>query len=96
MKGITFYCYGGSGKGSEVPACHMAEITNWLRTFTINKEVDDLLPPGTNFYVVKIEYADGTILKSGLDVIEVDEGSYYVKHEDYPDCFWNIISQCRL
>ena len=93
---ITFYAYYGYGKGSDVPAENMSEITTWLGTFTIDKEVDDILPPGTNTYYVEIEYLDGTIVKKGLDVIEVDGISYYVKHAIYPDSFMEIISKTSI
>ncbi len=96
IKRITFYAYYGQGKGSQVPAGKMSEITAWLGTFSIDKEVDDMLPPGTNTYYVEIEYLDGTIVKEGLDVIEVDGISYYVKHATYPDSFMDIISRTSI
>ena len=96
IKRITFYAYYGQGKGSQVPAGKMSEITAWLGTFSLDNEVDDILPPGTNTYHVEIEYLDGTIVKEGLDVIEVDGISYYVKHATYPDSFMDIISKTSI
>ena len=93
---ITFYAYYGHGKGSEVPADHLAEITEWLGTFVIDKKADDFPPPGTNTYHVEIEYMDGTIVKKGLDLVVVDGTPYYVKHAARPDCFMDIISKTSL
>ena len=95
---ITFYAYYGQGKGSDVPAENMAEITNWLSTFTVdkNKKLEDIVPPGTNTYRVEIEYIDGTIVKQGLDTISVDGVTYYLKHADAPDCFSEIISKTSI
>ncbi len=92
---ITFYAYGGHGKGSDVPAENMAEITKWLSTFTVdkNKKLEGIAPPGTNTHNVEIEYLDGTIVKQGLDMISVDGVRYYLNHTDAPDCFREIISK---
>ena len=87
---ITFYAYYGE---SEVPAEHMEEIINWLKTFTFDKEFDeDDIPPGTNAYCVKIEYLDGTVIDEGLDMIEVDGTLYSIKHAEEPACFMEIMS----
>ena len=95
---ITFYAYYGHGKGSDVPAENMAEITNWLSTFTVdkNKKLEDIVPPGTNTHYVEIEYIDGTVLKQGLDTISVDSVTYYLNHADAPDCFSEIISKTSI
>ena len=95
---ITFYAYYGHGKGSDVPAENMAEITNWLSTFTVdkNKKLEDIVPPGTNTHYVEIEYLDGTVVKQGLDTISVDGVTYYLKHADAPDCFSEIISKTSI
>ncbi len=95
---ITFYAYYGHGKGSDVPAENMAEITNWLSTFTVdkNKKLEDIVPPGTNTHYVEIEYLDGTVVKQGLDTISVDSVTYYINHADAPDCFSEIISKTSI
>lgn len=95
---ITFYAYYGHGKGSDVPAENMAEITNWLSTFTVdkNKKLEDIVPPGTNTHYVEIEYLDGTVVKQGLDTISVDGVTYYLNHADAPDCFSEIISKTSI
>lgn len=93
IKRITFYAYYGQGKGSDVPDENMTEIINWLGTFSVDKKADEILPPGSNTYYVEIEYLDGTIVKEGLDVIQVDGISYYVKSDPTPDCFLKIISK---
>ena len=93
---ITFYAYYGYGKGSDVPAENMAEIKNWLSTFTVGEKAEGMLSPGTNTYYVEIEYLDGTIVKQGLDTVSVDGVRYYLKHADAPDCFSEIISKTSI
>ena len=93
IKRISFYFYYGQGNGSDVPDENMTEITEWLGTFSIDKKVDELLPPGTNTNYVEIEYLDGTVVKEGLDVIGVDGILYYVKSAPAPGCFYEIISK---
>ena len=91
---ITFYAYYGQGTGSEVSSENMTEITNWLRTITVDrKATDEDVLPGTNNYHVEIEYLDGTIVKNGLDVILVDGARYLLKKDKYPDCFMEIMSK---
>ena len=96
IKRITLYSYYGQGKGSDVTDKDMTEIINWLETFEIDREVDDLIPPGTNTNYIEIEYLDGKVVKKGLDVMEIDGSSYYVKSAPMPDCFWEIISKTKL
>lgn len=89
---VTFYGYYGEGEGMDVSADDMAEIVAWLGTFTLGEAVDgDVLAPGTNTYYVEIEYADGAIVKNGLDVIKVYGTSYYLDSDIPPDCFMDII-----
>ena len=92
IKRIILHVF-GEEKGSEVPAENISEFTAWLGTFAIDKEAEDILPPGINNYYVEIEYLDGTTVKEGLDVIEVDGTAYYLKHAKYPDSFFDIISE---
>lgn len=94
--GILFYGYYGGGTGSAVPAEHMAEITKWLSSFTVGEPVPELLPPGTNTYFIEIAYADGTVIKQGLDVAEVDGVEYYTVHGQAPECYWDILSRVSL
>ena len=96
IKRITFYAYYGNGKGSDVPAEHLGEITTWLDSFTIDKEVPELIPPGTNTIHVEIEYLDGTIVKRGLDTATVDGITYYIKGDTAPECYEEIISKTSL
>ena len=93
IKSITFYSYYGQENGIRVPDEDMQAITNWLSTFVIDKEVDEPLPPGTNNYYVEIEYSDGTKVKEGIDVVEINDTAYYIKHAALPDCFEKIVSQ---
>jgi hypothetical protein len=90
---ITFYAYYGAGKGITVPTEYLTEITNWLATFIIDETAPDLLPPGTNTYCVEIEYSDGTVVESGLDVTTVDGVAYHLKSHKAPACFMQIISK---
>ncbi len=96
IKRITFYAYYGNGKGSDVPAKHLDEIITWLDSFTIDKEVPELIPPGTNTITVEIEYFDGTIVKKGLDTTTVDGITYYIKGDNSPECYEEIISKTSL
>ena len=96
IKRITFYAYYGNGKGSDVPVEHLDEIITWLDSFTIDKEVPKLIPPGTNTIHVEIEYLDGTIVKRGLDTATVDGITYYIKGDSAPECYEEIISRTSL
>ena len=93
---ITFYTYYGDGTGSDVPTENMSVITAWLGSFTVGEKAPDLLPPGTNTYFVEIEYADGTVVKEGLDVIVIDDTLYLLDNDTYPDCFREIISKSNF
>ena len=91
---ITFHTLPSSGKGFEVPSEYMAEITTWLASFTIDKKANDnVLAPGSNSISVEIEYADGTVVKNGLSTTKVDGVTYYMKHEDAPQCYFEILEQ---
>ena len=96
IKRITFYAYYGNGKGSDVPAEHLDEMIAWLDAFTLDKEVPELLPPGTNTKHVEIEYLDGTIVKRGLDTATVDGITYYIKGDTAPECYEEIVSKTSL
>ena len=94
---ITFYAYYGEGKGSKVPRKDMAEIINWLDSFTIDKEAtDEDVLPGMNTYFVEIEYSDGTAIKESLDLVEIDGICYILKQEPYPECFLELIAKTRF
>ena len=93
---ITFYAYYGDGTGSDVPTENMSVITAWLGSFTVGEKAPDLLPPGTNTYFVEIAYADGTVVKEGLDVIVIDDTLYLLDNDTYPDCFREIISKSNF
>ena len=95
IKRITFYGYYGAGKGCEVPSESMEEIINWLKTFKTDKKVD-IMPPGTNTHTVEIEYIDGTIIKNGLDAVQIDGTLYFIKKNKQPDCYYDIISKSTL
>ena len=93
---VTFYGYYGNGTASDVPAENMAEILQWLDSFAIGEKADDILPPGTNTYLVEIVYADGTVVKNGLSTISIDGTVYYMTSAAQPDCFAEIIAKSVL
>lgn len=94
---VTFYAYYGAGEGSDVSAKDMPVITRWLDSFTIAREPHgEVVPPGTNTYHVEIEYADGKIVKEGLDMIIIDGKGYLLEKDPTPDCFEEIISKTSL
>ncbi len=95
---ITFYSYYGAGIGSEVPDKHMPEIIKWLDSFKISREAtdEDVFVEGLNNYQVKIEYANGTAIKVGLDIATIDGIQYVLEEDSYPDCFYEIIEKCSL
>lgn len=93
---ITFYAYYGAGIGSEVPTEHMAEIVDWLGSFRAGRMVFGMIPPGTGTIQVEIEYTDGTIVKQGLDTVEILWNVYYTKSQGAPACFDEIMSKTSL
>ena len=93
---ITFYAYCGAGIGSEVPTEHMAEIVDWLGSFRAGRTVFGRIPPGTNTVYVEIEYTDGTVVKQGLDTVEILWNVYYTKSQGSPACFDEIMSKTSL
>ncbi len=78
--------------GEEVPAEDIAEITEWLNTFTIGEKTDEILIPGSNSISVKIEYSDGTVLENGLSTITVDGTRYYMESGAAPQVYLDIIN----
>jgi len=90
---ITFYTLPSGDKGFEVPNEYLTEITTWLGSFTIDEKADKVLAPGTNSISVEIEYADGTIVQNGLSTVNIDGVNYYLKHNDFPECYFTILEQ---
>ena len=93
---ISFYGYYGNGTASDVPSEYMTEAIKWLNTFQLGEKASEPLPPGTNTYHVEIVYADGTVVESGLDVIEVDGTLYNVTHDTIPDCILEVMTQSEI
>jgi len=83
------------GNGIDVPSEYMAEITTWLGSFTIDEKADKALAPGSNSASVEIEYVDGTVIKNGLSTTKVDGVTYYMKSENAPDCYLEILEQAK-
>jgi len=91
---ITFYSVPDGGKGFEVPSEYIDEITIWLGSFTIDEKADsNVLAPGSNSVSVQIEYSDGSVIENGLSTIKINGIIYYMKHEDAPECYLQILSQ---
>ena len=88
---VTLYMASAGDKGFEVPQEHLAEITTWLGSFRIAEKADEL-PPGTNFYSVRIEYADGTVVENGLSTIKIGRVTYNMRYGTMPRCFYEILS----
>lgn len=93
---ITFYAYYGSGIGSEVPEENFADILNWLDSFTVGRKAPALLPPGTNTVYVELEYSDGTIIRQGLDTVEIGWLLFYTNSRKAPECYHEILSNTNL
>lgn len=95
---IVFYSYYGSGVGSKVPIENMAEITQWLESFTIIRKAtnEEIYGDGHNMIKVKITYADGTIIKEGLAMVWIDDTAYMIEGDPEPACYKEIISKARL
>lgn len=98
IKRITFYAYYGYGRGSNVPAEHLDEIIAWLASFDIDtdREIPDVIPPGTNSINVEIEYSDGSIVKQGMDTATVGGATYYISGNAAPECYNEIMSKTAL
>ncbi len=98
IKRITFYAYHGYGRGSDVPAEHLDEIIAWLASFDIDtdRELPDVIPPGTNTIHAEIEYFDGSIVKQGMDTAVVGGVTYYIRGNAAPQCYDEIISKASL
>lgn len=90
---ITFYLYYGMFEGSDVPEAYMDTVIAWLGTFTAGEEAEYPVRPGTNTRYVEIEYADGTVVKNGLDTVTVNGKEYHLKKAAEPDCITEIISK---
>lgn len=94
IKRITLITKYGYGEKHDVPVEDMAEMTAWLDTFTLGEILRDDIPvaPGNNTVFVEIEYADGTVIKNGLDTINVDGVRYYMESDPYPECYCELLS----
>ncbi len=77
--------------GAEVPAEDIAEITEWLKTFTIGEKTGETLIPGSNSISFRMEYEDGTVLENGLSTITLDGTRYYMDHAPAPDSYLELM-----
>ncbi len=92
---ITLFAVPSHTEGIEVPSEYMDEITAWIGTFTIDKKADDLLPPGTNTFAFRIEYADGTIVESGVNATTIGGITYYMKQGQAPECLDTLLAVAK-
>lgn len=92
IKCITFRSIINGGGEVEVPAEDMEEIAAWLSSFTVGKRAGKTLAPGTNSVSVRIEYADGRIVESGLSTTKVGRVTYYMTCADAPQSYLQLIS----
>jgi len=90
---ITFYGAHDANDTVEVPDEHLAEIAQWLGTFTVGEQAGDVLAPGSDSLCVQIEYADGKIVKNGLSTITVDGTKYYMECADAPACYMELFEE---
>ncbi len=95
---ITFYAYYGYGIGSDVPDEHLDEIITWLNSFKVDsdRKAPEVVPPGTNTIYVEFEYSDGSIVKCGMDITEINGVTYYISGDSSPECYNEIISKTSL
>ena len=93
---ITLFSVPHHPDGVEVPHVYMDEITAWIGTFTIGKVVDGLLDPGTNTTSFRLEYADGTIIESGVNTITIDGITYSMKQDSPPKCFHILLANNEI
>ena len=88
---ITFYTLADGDNGFDVPSEHLAEISEWLSSFTIDRKADGtVLAPGSDSISVEIEYADGAVVKKDLSTTKIDGATYYMRHDGAPECYFEI------
>ena len=94
---ITVFSFYGHGVGADVPAENMEEIIAWLATFKVgSKMYSETIPDKANTIFVEIEYNDGTVVKKGIEAIEIDGYGYYLEYAMAPDCFNDLLDRTSL
>lgn len=88
---ITFYKARTSDQAYAVPGEHMEEITAWLGSFIVGAKLVGEQPAGLNAESVKIEYADGSIVETGLDIEVIDGVIYYTECDETPEYYYEIL-----
>jgi len=89
---ITLYTQYGTTKISDVPPECMEEIKSWLNTFVYGEIAYDILPPGTDTVHIEIEYADGIVMKQGMNTAELNGVTYYIEGGAEPTCYEQLLS----
>ncbi len=88
--GIIFYTP-NAREGIEVPEEDLAEIVEWLGSFTVGDKAGETLIPGSNSISFRMEYEDGTVLENGLSTITLDGTRYYMDHAPAPDSYLELM-----
>lgn len=93
---ITVFSYFGEGTGCDVPEADMEEYTAWLASFkTGSRLYTDTIPADANTICVEIEYEDGTVIKKGIEVLEIDGYGYYLEYDTPPSTFYDLLFLTR-
>lgn len=74
-----------------MPNENMDEIITWLGSFRLEAKAGESLRPGANAVSFRIEYSDGTIVENGVSTTMVDGVVYYMRSEDPPQCYSEIV-----
>jgi hypothetical protein len=91
---VTVFSNYGHGKGCDVPEENLEETTAWLATFkTGSRMYTDTIPPDANTIFVEIEYADGTVIKEGIEVRVIDGYGYYLEYDTPPSFFYDLLNR---
>lgn len=91
IKSVTFFTPNAKN-GLLVPEEDLAEIVDWLGSFTVGEKADKTLKPGSNSITVRIEYTDGNTIECGLSTTDVENTTYYMDYANAPECYTELIN----
>lgn len=71
---------------------HMAEMGEWLLSLRVGEKIAPDAPqtPGANSYQATVIYADGTSIRSGIDITEYEGALHEIHRPDLPACWFAI------